>query len=80
MVDDPYSILEVSRHATDEEIERAYGRLDSVRGHPRGRSEGHKRDVVDVWIDDGPTVSIHTPAREADALSDYVERAAASDR
>lgn len=42
-------------------------------------AKGHKRDVVDVWIDDGPTVSIHTPAREADALSDYVERAAASD-
>lgn len=42
-------------------------------------AKGHKRDVVDVWIDEGPTVSFHTPPREADALSDYVERAATSD-
>ncbi|HEY1521142.1 MAG TPA: J domain-containing protein [Solirubrobacteraceae bacterium] len=39
-------------------------------------AKGHKRDVVDVWIDDGPTVSIHTPPGEAEALSEYVERAA----
>ena len=39
---------------------------------------GHKRDVVDVWIDDGPTVTIHTRPREADALGEYIERTATS--
>lgn len=38
-------------------------------------AKGHKRDVVDVWIDDGPTVSIYTPPGEAEALREYVERA-----
>lgn len=40
---------------------------------------GRKRDVVDVWIDDGPTVSIHTRSREADALRDCIERTATTD-
>ena len=39
---------------------------------------GRKRDGVDVWIDDGPTVSIRTRPREADALHGYIERAATS--
>jgi hypothetical protein len=40
---------------------------------------GRRRDVVDVWIDDGPTVSIHTKPREADALCESIERAATSE-
>lgn len=39
-------------------------------------AKGHKRDVVNVWIDDGPTVSIHTPPHEADTLREYIELAA----
>lgn len=39
---------------------------------------GHKRDVVEVWIADGSTVSVHTRPREGDALCQYVERAATS--
>jgi DnaJ domain len=39
---------------------------------------GRKRDVVDVWIDDGPTVSIRTRPRGADALRECIERAATS--
>jgi len=42
-------------------------------------AKGHKRDSVDVWITDGPTVSIRTPPREADALCEYIERAATTD-
>lgn len=44
-----------------------------------GSVQGHKRDVVDVWIADGPTVSIRTRPREGDTLGDFVERAAASE-
>jgi hypothetical protein len=40
---------------------------------------GRKRDAVDVWIENGPTVSIHTRPREADALRDYIEHAASSE-
>jgi DnaJ domain len=39
-------------------------------------TRGRRRDVVDVWIEDGPTVSIHTRLRAADALRGYVERTA----
>jgi hypothetical protein len=39
---------------------------------------GRKRDVVDVWIDAGPTITIHTRPREADALREYIERTAPS--
>jgi DnaJ domain len=38
-----------------------------------------KRDVVDVWIHDGPTVSIRTRPRKAEALCAYIERAATSE-
>ena len=38
-----------------------------------------KRDVVDVWIADGPTISIQTRTREADALRECIERAAAAE-
>ena len=39
---------------------------------------GRKRDGVDVWIDKGPTVPIHTRRREADALCECIDRAATS--
>jgi len=39
---------------------------------------GRKRDVAEVWIGDGPTISIQTRPREADALGGYIERAATS--
>jgi len=38
-----------------------------------------KRDVVDVWIAGGPTISIQTKPREADALRASIERAATSE-
>jgi len=38
-----------------------------------------KRDVVDVWIDDGPTLSIQTRPHEGDVLSAYIERMATSE-
>jgi hypothetical protein len=38
-----------------------------------------KRDIVDVWIDDGQTISIQTRPREADALRDYIERVATAE-
>ena len=41
--------------------------------------QSRKRDVVDVWIHDGPTVSIRTRPREAEALCAYIERAATSE-
>jgi len=37
---------------------------------------GRKRDVVEVWIADGPTVAVQTRPREADALRECLERAA----
>jgi DnaJ domain len=40
---------------------------------------GRRRDVIEVWIDDGPTVSIRTRPREADALRECIERTATSD-
>jgi DnaJ domain len=39
---------------------------------------GRKHDVAEVWIDDGPTVSIHTRPHEADGLCEYVERVAST--
>ena len=41
--------------------------------------QGRKRDVVDVWIDDGPTVSIHTRPREADAVREFIARTATAE-
>jgi DnaJ domain len=40
--------------------------------------QDRKRDRVEVWINDGPTVSIRTRPREADALCEFIERAATS--
>lgn len=40
---------------------------------------GHKRDVVEVWIADEMTVSVHTRPHEGDALCEYIERAVTSD-
>jgi len=39
---------------------------------------GRKRDVVEVWIADGPTVAVQTRPREAEALRECIERAATS--
>jgi hypothetical protein len=39
---------------------------------------GRHEDVVDVWVEDGPTLSFHTEPAEAQALQAYVDTIASS--
>jgi hypothetical protein len=42
------------------------------------RVSGRRKDTIEVWIDEGPTVTLRTERSGAQRLSEYVDTAAAS--